>query len=264
MKESHSWWQEGGGGKARGSGPSATRLHFAPSVAQRLQARGRAGSNRACLTPRRLDFPRALPSSPMPFSPRPTPAPLYRSGTWASQGPSSPASRRRACPSGSAEGHGPEGLGSAGKRGAEGPERPGTKPRMGTIEGGRWRGRLLRPMSPLEGRGPGKLHQDPPGPGLLGISPPRVGTWEPWQRGLYGGRSGPGGAAFPDSGGAGRGSTREDRGAPQPRPSPPPRPHLHSADCFPDPRSAGQTKHRIPGRSVSWGELPSESAFWVP
>lgn len=123
-------------------------------------------------------------------------------------------------PAGSAEGQGPEGLGSGGRRGVEGPERPGTMPRMGTIEGGRWEGALTPShVAPRGSRGA------PPGPGsstrtrqdspATSVSPPRVGTWEPWQRGLYGGRAGPDGAAFPDSGGAGRRVyPREDQGAP--------------------------------------------------
>ena len=153
MKESHSWWQEGGGGKARGSGPSATRLHFAPSVAQRLQARRRAGSNRACLTPRRLDFPPALPSSPMPFSPRPTPAPLYRSGTWASQGPSSPASRRR----------GPR-AGRAGVRGQKG--RRGSREARNEAQNGDDRGRKVEgALTPSHVAPRGSLAREtPPGP----------------------------------------------------------------------------------------------------
>lgn len=90
-------------------------------------------------------------------------------------------------------------------RGAEGPKRPGTMPRMGTIEGGRWERALTPSHGASRVRGPRKLDQDPQGlPGRLLASPPRARTWEPWQRGFYGGRAGPGGAAFADSGGARR------------------------------------------------------------
>ena len=60
-------------------------------------------------------------------------------------------------------------------------------------EGGR--GSLLRPMAPLLSLCSGSLTQ---GPGDSCLPSLRVHTsaWEPWQRGLYGGRAGPAGAAF--------------------------------------------------------------------
>ena len=124
-------------------------------------------------------------------------------------------------PSQSAQGLPQPGLQRAKGRRGWGPRAEGASmPRMGTIEGGRWEGALTPShVAPRGSRGA------PPGPGsstrtrqdspATSVSPPRVGTWEPWQRGLYGGRAGPDGAAFPDSGGAGRRVyPREDQGAP--------------------------------------------------
>lgn len=79
-------------------------------------------------------------------------------------------------PAGSAEGQGPEGLGSAGRRGVESPERPGTMPRMGTIESGRLEGALT--PSHVAPRG-SRAREAPPGPARTPGSPRSLSSARP-------------------------------------------------------------------------------------
>ena len=70
----------------------------------------------------------------------------------------------------------------------------------GTIEGGRWEGTLTPAHGTSPACGPGKLEPDPDVSFRASpVAPGRVRTRprEPWQRGRYGGRTGPGAAAFP-------------------------------------------------------------------
>lgn len=147
-------------------------------------------------------------------SPAPTPTSLYRTGTWAWPGPSCPASQRATwhCPV-FRERRARPGCGPAGGKGRRGSqEARDDAHRMGTIEGGRWERALTPSHGASRVRGPRKLDQDPQGlPGRRLVSPPRARTWEPWQRGFYGGRAGPGGAAFADSGGSRRREWAEER-----------------------------------------------------
>ena len=145
----------------------------------------------------------------------------------------SPAEAR--LPAGSAEGLALPDLRSAGLgRGAPagrgggglGPLGRGTMPGRGTVEGGREEGTLTPAHGASRVRGPGKKL------GLLGlrtrfsVTPPRVhsGPREPWQRGLYGGRTGPGAAAFPELARSREQRLRDER-SPLPAPCPLPRPH---------------------------------------
>lgn len=162
-------------------------------------------------------------TKPPPFSP----TAFYGRGTL------SPAEAR--LPAGSAEGLAQPDLRSAGLgRGARagrggggpGPLGRGTMPGRGTVEGGREEGTLTPAHGASRVRGPGKKL------GLLGlrtrfsVTPPRVhsGPREPWQRGLYGGRTGPGAAAFTELARS-RGQRLLDERSPFPAPRPLLRPH---------------------------------------
>lgn len=236
--------------------PSTTRLHCLPKESEgcgsetATSPRCRQGDARA--RTRRVWRPNPRPSTSQPFRQiQSFPPPPRRPPHFTEREPGP--GRGQAVPPvsgrhGTARSAESEGLGRAvvplAERGAEGPKRPGTMPRMGTIEGGRWERALTPSHGASRVRGPRKLDQDPEGlPGRLLVSPPRARTWEPWQRWFYGGRAGPGGPRFPtqeEQGGENgqrRSSPRGDRGTPQPRPSPPPRPHLppsRTASLSPD------------------------------
>lgn len=205
-----------------GSGPSTTRLHFAPSVAQRQRLAHTAGKGTRGLEPGVSDA-KTLRLSTSPsikchaFLPQPHACPTLQIGNLGLAGAKQPSQSAQGLPQpGLQRAKGRRGWGPRAEGASRVPRGPGRCLEWGRSRAEDGRGRLLRPMSPLEGLGSGKLHQDPPGlPCRLVVSPPRVRTWEPWQRGLYGGRAGPGGAAFPDSGGAGmRVCPRKDPGAP--------------------------------------------------
>lgn len=155
---------------------------------------------------------------PRVFLTRPsTPTPVERMRSLASappagEGPASAGLQRT-----KGRGWGGGGL----EAGAEGPARPRITPGGGKIEGRGARGALTPAHGASRVRGHGKLDVDPETRLPLPVTPPRVrtGIREPWQRGRYGGRAGPGGAALPvlrgskEAGLRGGGAPAEETGA---------------------------------------------------